>query len=241
MDYVVSSYTPTVTALTERIKVSRENPIDDSVSGLFLTSQPRAPNVPPIAGTTTEVRSIYAMTEEAGIRALSLEGDGTGAKECLEHMQRFSSVHLACHGSQNPTQPLQSRFVFHRGVLELESILKSNLRNADLAFLSACQTSAGEESLADEAVHLSAGMLAAGYRRVVGTMWSIGDAAAQEIAVGFYEYLFSHSTAGTKDGHSFDGTLSAYALHHAIEKYRARAEEADDSLLYWIPFVHLGY
>ena len=46
---------------------------------------------------------------------------------------------------------------------------------ADLALLSACQTSAGDEKLSEEVIHLAAGMLAAGYRGAVATMWSIRD------------------------------------------------------------------
>jgi CHAT domain-containing protein len=49
------------------------------------------------------------------------------------------------------------------GHLEVLEIMKQKIPNADLAFLSACQTSTGDEKLPDEAVHLAAGMLAAGY------------------------------------------------------------------------------
>ncbi|KAJ2930106.1 hypothetical protein H1R20_g6978, partial [Candolleomyces eurysporus] len=70
--------------------------------------------------------------------------------------------------------------------------MQKDLKNADLAFLSACQTSAGEQKLSEEAVHLAAGMLAAGYRRVVATMWAIGDRHAPEVAKDFYDYLFAH-------------------------------------------------
>ncbi|KAF8122601.1 hypothetical protein EV363DRAFT_1182291 [Boletus edulis] len=42
-------------------------------------------------------------------------------------------------------------------------------------FLSACQTVTGVEDLTDEAVHIAAGMLFAGYGGVVGKMWSISE------------------------------------------------------------------
>ncbi|KAF5311235.1 hypothetical protein D9611_013033 [Ephemerocybe angulata] len=239
-DYVVSSYTPTVTALTDRVKNSFTRPIDKDVAGLFLTSHPNAPGASPISGTTTEVRSIYTKAQDKGIRVLKLEGDEVTVGECLEHMQTFSSIHLACHGSQNPTDPLKSRFVFHKGSLELGTILQSNLINADLAFLSACQTSTGEETLSDEAIHLAAGMLAAGYRRVVATMWSIGDKPAQDVAKDFYEYIWRNRNDDREL--SFDGSLSAYALHNAIQQLRQRSlDDSERSLLTWVPFVHFGY
>ncbi|KAF6764583.1 CHAT domain-containing protein [Ephemerocybe angulata] len=235
-DYVVSSYTPTVTAVTNRVK--NRHFTDPHASGLFLTSQPNAPSASPIPGTTKEVQSIYKRAQESGVRVFRLEGGAMSVAACLERMQEYSSIHLACHGSQNAAEPLQSRFLFHEGNLELGTILRSNLKNADLAFLSACQTSTGQEALSDEAVHLAAGMLAAGYRRVIGTMWSIGDAPAQEVATAFYEYLFSHRDETS--GSSFDGSLSAVALHHATQQLRLSLDDSEYALLTWIPFVHFG-
>ncbi|KAF6743708.1 CHAT domain-containing protein [Ephemerocybe angulata] len=237
LHYVVSSYTPTITAITGRVKNGR--PIDTKASGLFLTSQPNAPDATPIPGTMREVQSIFETAKRGGVRIEKLEGGDLSVSGCLERMQEFSSIHLACHGSQNATEPLKSRFLLHKGSLELATILQSKLPNADLAFLSACETSTGEAKLSDEAVHLAAGMLAAGYRRVVGTMWSIGDKAAQEVATTFYEYLFTRREV-TSDG-AFDGTLSAHALHHATQQLRLSLDDSESSLLTWVPFVHFGY
>ncbi|KAF5332601.1 hypothetical protein D9611_005496 [Ephemerocybe angulata] len=237
LDYVISSYTPTITAITNIVNGSRS--IDPGVSGLFLTSHPNPSNASVIPGTTKEVRSIFANAEKSGIKVLKIEGDELTVDECLEHMQQFSCIHLACHGSQNAAEPLKSRFLLHQGSLELGTILRSNLKNADLAFLSACQTSTGEEKLPDEAVHLAAGMLAAGYRRVVGTMWSISDRAAQDVSVAYYEYLLARQKGG--DNPTFDGTHSAHALYHATQQLRDRLDDSEDSLLTWIPFVHFGY
>ncbi|TEB25886.1 hypothetical protein FA13DRAFT_1588015, partial [Coprinellus micaceus] len=138
----------------------------------------------------------------------------------LEHMEEYSSIHPACHGIQETPNPLQSRFLFHKGGLDLNSIMRKNFPNANLAYLSACQTSAGQENLPDEAVHLAAGMLAAGHRRVVSTMWEIGDKSAPQVASDFYQYLWSRRPEGS--GSHFDGTLSAYALHHATQQLRHR-------------------
>lgn len=233
LDYAVSSYTPTVSALTERVRNSR--PIDNKVSGLFLTSQPNAPHTIPIPGTTEEVESIYKKAK--GNRVFKVHGSDLTVDDCLNYLDDFSSVHFACHGYQNPEESLKSRFYFHNGTLDLGAILRKDLKNADLAFLSACQTSTGDEKLPEEAVHLAAGMLAAGYRRVVGTMWSIGDTTAQKVSNSFYDWLFSHM----KEGDGFDGTLSAYALHYAIRKLRDELGDDDDAILAWAPFVHFGY
>ncbi|TEB29810.1 hypothetical protein FA13DRAFT_1734154 [Coprinellus micaceus] len=237
LDYVVSSYTPTVSALTERVRGN--HPIEDGVSGLFLTSQSNAPGASKIPGTTMEVRSVYKKAIKTGIRALKVEGADLTVDECLGHLEEFSSVHLACHGYQNPEESLRSKFRFHNGTLDLATVLRKDLKHADLAFLSACETSTGDEKLSDEAVHLAAGMLAAGYRRVVASMWSIGDTRAQEVAKTFYDYLWKDREPGSGTG--FDGSQSAYALHHAIQKLRDDLGDTDGAILAWAPFVHFGY
>ncbi|KAH6902055.1 CHAT domain-containing protein [Coprinopsis sp. MPI-PUGE-AT-0042] len=237
LDYAVSSYIPTVTALTDRVKNCQQ--INKDALGLFLISQPYAPGTSPIPGTTKEAQSIFRMAAQNGAKAAMLKGSTLTVDECLQYMQHYSCVHLACHASQNAAKPLKSQFIFHNGSLDLATIIRRDLKNADLAFLSACQTSAGDEKLSDEAVHLAAGMLAAGYRRVVATMWSIGDRNAPEVANDFYHYLFNHREEGS--GSSVDGSISAYALHHAVQRLRGRLDNSDDSLLAWVPYVHFGY
>ncbi|TEB36902.1 hypothetical protein FA13DRAFT_1810452 [Coprinellus micaceus] len=211
----------------------------EDVSGLFLVAQPEVPHAAPIPGTTKEVGSIHDMAVRNGIRSMRLDRENASATSCPDFMEQFSSIHLACHASQNASNPLQSRFLFHDGHLTLNTIMQKNLKNADLAFLSACETSTGEETLADEAVHLAAGMLAAGYRRVVATMWSISDLHAPEVANDFYEFLWAHRDKDSGTG--FDGTLSAYALHHAIRNLQENLDNTELSLLTWIPYVHFGY
>ena len=237
VDYVVSSYTPTISSLGYRIK--NNTLIDPDVSGLLLTCQPRPPGAAEIPGTVEEVKSVYARAVERGCRAMELEGDSVSPDDFLKYMEEFSCIHLACHGSQDSRDPLQSRFLFHMGRLTLADISQCNLDRADLAFLSACETSTGQETLSDEAVHLAAGMLAAGYRRVVATMWTIGDTHAPQVAHDFYGYLWDHRDEDR--GAHISGRLSARALHHATQKLRKRIGGSDASLLAWIPYVHYGY
>ncbi|KAJ2927943.1 hypothetical protein H1R20_g9147, partial [Candolleomyces eurysporus] len=236
LNYAVSSYTPSITLLADRLKNDR--PIDPTVSGLFLTSQPNAPGLSPIPGTIKEVASIHKLAEEHGVRVMKFDGSIVTVDTALEYMEEFSCIHLACHASQNQKDPLQSQFRLHNGSLDLSRIIQKNLKNADLAFLSACQTSAGEERLSEEVVHLAAGMLAAGYRRVVATMWAIGDRHAPEVATDFYDYLLVRQVKA--EGGGFDGSDSAHALHHAIQKLRQKLDNSERSLLAWIPYVHFG-
>lgn len=80
-------------------------------------------------------------------------------------------LHLACHGHQDPTQPLASGFVMSDGMLTIAKLMSLNLDRAFLAFLSACDTAKGDVAQPDQAIHLAAAMLFAGFRSVIGTMW----------------------------------------------------------------------
>ncbi|TEB18102.1 hypothetical protein FA13DRAFT_1804114 [Coprinellus micaceus] len=241
LDYAVSSYTPTISSLTERVKMPHL--VNPEVAGLFLTSQPNARGLPSIPGTIREVNEVHARASEKGIRVSKVEGNALSVSDCLKHMEEFSCIHLACHASQYTEEPIRSQFRFHTGSLELDTVMRRNLKNADLAFLSACETSTGEDQLSEEAVHLAAGMLAAGYRRVVATMWAIGDRHAPDLANDFYQYLWDHQEDAT--GTCFDGSLSAHALHHATQRLRDRLDDAgldkEKALLAWVPYVHYGF
>jgi CHAT domain-containing protein len=82
-----------------------------------------------------------------------------------------------------------------------------------LAFLSACQTSAGNDKLSEEAVHLAAGMLAAEYRGAVATMWSIRDEYGPKFGEDFY-------SNPTQDSEHLSGEYAACALHHTTQNLR---------------------
>jgi len=114
--------------------------------------------------------------------------------------------------------------------LELSAIITKSFPHADFAFLSACQTATGYEKLSEEAVHLAAGLILAGYCGVIATMWSILDKDAPVIAGHVYSELFSDAEP--------DSTRAALALHHAVKCLRQQV--GDSAFLSWVPFIHVG-
>ena len=91
----------------------------------------------------------------------------------LERLPEVTILHLACHGYQDPLKPLESGFVMSDTMLTVSKLMALNLDNAFLAFLSACETAKGDKAHADQAIHLAAAMLFAGFKSVVGTMWYV--------------------------------------------------------------------
>jgi tetratricopeptide (TPR) repeat protein len=80
---------------------------------------------------------------------------------------------LACHGTQNLPDALQSGFHLEDAMLTISKLTKLELPRAFLAVLSACETAKGDAAQPDQAIHLAGAMLFAGFKSVVATMWYV--------------------------------------------------------------------
>ena len=237
-DFAISSYTPTVSSLIQKLKESARVQ-EFASSKLLIISQPNTPGCSPIPETTNEMKYIWNAIKTSNSDSLCLEGESASISRVQLEMNSYGSIHLACHASQSLENPLKSGFYLHDGRLELSEIMKQKFSTRELAFLSACQTSTGAEKLSEEAVHLAAGMLAAGYRSVVATMWSIKDRYGPVVAEGFYKDLMERGK--TSGEPRLDTNGAAYALHRAIQGIRETLGDSEQALLTWVPYVHFGY
>jgi len=124
--------------------------------------------------TLEELTRIKKWVLPKHLETLGTTESPTTIEAVLSHISRASIAHFACHGMQKYKKPLESALrVLPTDHLEISSIMKIPHLNASLAFLSACQTATGDEKVPDEAIHIAAAMLFAGFRGVVGTMWSV--------------------------------------------------------------------
>jgi hypothetical protein len=221
-DFFTSSYTPTLTALLNAGRSTRIHQFQ-----LLAIAQPSTPGQSALPNTTQELINIR---KRAGSLAVtSLEGNDATVGHVVQGMKESSWLHLACHGTQNATHPMQSAVLLQNGErLELSDIIEIPLSHAEFAFMSACQTATGDKNLSEEAVHLAAGMLLAGYRGIIATMWSIKDDDAPLVADEVYARLFMDRQP--------DHTQAAYALHHAVQQLR----QQNASFASWVPFIHVG-
>ncbi|KAG8875980.1 hypothetical protein FRB97_004530 [Tulasnella sp. 331] len=141
-----------------------------------------------------------------------------------------SWVHFSCHGHQDKTQPFNSRFRLQDKPLTLQEVVRMHLPNAELAFLSACHTAAGDWNTPDERLHLAAGMQFSGFRGVVGTLWAMDDIDGPDVAESFYGYMFRNGEEGAnyKD--------AAKGVHEMSKALRRKKVPLDR----WINFIHVG-
>lgn len=203
---------------------------------MLLISQPSTPGQTGLPGAKEESHAIQIKMEAADVRSLLLENVSANIVQVKTEMNSHSWVHFACHAIQDIKEPLESGVQLYDNRLELLEMMKQQLPNADFAFLSACQTSTGDEKLSEEAVHLAAGMLAAGYKSVVATMWSIKDEYGPVVAKDFYAYMVD----GNLKNNQLDSANATYALHYAIQKIRKELGDTEEALLTWVPYVHFG-
>ena len=208
----------------------------------MLMNQQFIPGFSPLPSTQKETRAVEVLMKGTAVNVLLLEDSEATRERVKSEMKSHSWVHFSCHGVQDVHQPLESGLILHNGRLKLLEIMEQQIPNADLAFLAVSESSKGDPNLSDEVVHFTAGMLAAGYRSVVGTMWTTFDRYAPEFATEFYQYLLR------EDGlEGLDSTRAAYALDYTTRAVRERLQpevgenDIDPLLLIWVPYVHFGY
>jgi CHAT domain-containing protein len=222
-DFVVSSYAPTLTSILE----SSDPVVQQDLQVLTVAvAQASARGARPIPKTEDEVKIVQKLT--TSVRALNLKRGDATVQRVRDGMMESDWIHLACHGQQNPDDPMSSGFLLHDDKLMLSEIVKLSLPKAEFAFLSACQTAMGDEKLAEESVHLAAGMLLSGCRGVIATTWSIRDDDGPKIAQEVYSRMFKDGKPNRKE--------AAYALHEAVTLLR----ESGADFVSWVPFVHIG-
>ncbi|WP_143674057.1 CHAT domain-containing protein [Streptomyces caniscabiei] len=242
IDRVVSSYTPTLRALS-RARTSR--------SGEAADAARRTPDGHPDArsGEPDRDRMLIVTVEEAagqarlsGIgrvrdtltelmpegRRTSLSGDEPTWERVRRELPGHRWVHFSCHGNQDLRQPSRGGLFLHDRMLRISDISDREF-NGEFVGLAACKTATGGLRLLDEAITLSAALHHTGYRHVVAALWSIKEEAAATVFDAVYRDIV------------VDGVLrpegAARALHNILRTVR---EDNPSQPRLWTPFTHTG-
>jgi CHAT domain-containing protein len=136
----------------------------------LVAAEANAPSLPVLINAIEEVNSVSGLFGSAEVNIVNSMDAPPTVHSVANILPTAHILHIICHGQQNQ-DPLQSSFALRDGNLTIAEIVKLNLSNATLAFLSACETANGDKNQPDQAVHLAASMLFCGFRSVVATMW----------------------------------------------------------------------
>ena len=222
LDRVVSSYTTTIRSLAS----GRGRPAPPRSSGPLIVAVPHAPGTAPLPGAAAEAKLIRALSPSAHVLPRPTRDT------VLDLLPLHRLAHFACHGATDWADPAASHLVLPDHATAPLTVLDiSSLRlDADLAYLSACSTTVTNVDLANEAVHVTGAFHLAGYRHVLGTLWSADDRAAATFADLFYRGLLR------PDG-TLDAARAPFALHRATRTMRARHRPTPEL---WAAFTHTG-
>ena len=175
-----------------------------------------------------------------GFGGLVLSGRTLDKDEVRERVSDATIVHFACHGFFDTEDFLDSGLLLRItetpsrvDVLALRDLLDWQL-HADLVVLSACETGLGKVVPSDF-LGLGRGILAAGARAVMVTLWPVEDAATQVLMLDVYREMARQRDAT----HTIDVALALSAAQRRLAETRPLYDWAAFKLIGW-PKVEWG-
>jgi CHAT domain-containing protein len=139
-----------------------------------------------------------------------------------ERAAELRFLHIATHGFFRRDNPLFSAIRLGDGFLSLYDLYRLELR-AELVTLSGCSTGLSEVVGGDELLGLTRGLLHAGARGVLLSLWDVQDESTADYMAVFY-------------GHLARGSNAAEANRAALLELRTRYEHP----YHWAPFMLVG-
>jgi CHAT domain-containing protein len=137
----------------------------------------------------------------------------------LELSRDSDIVHIAGHAIANPHAPFGTLLLMapsanNTGLLYEEELLtKLRLENTRLVVLAACSSAGGMPVGPEGLAPLVRPIIAAGVPGVIGSLWTINDAASERLLVEFHRYY--------RDGRDAASALQLAQLHFLKEQNRA--------------------
>ncbi len=203
------SYAPSATVF----KLCHTRPANENGGALVL-------GVPDSAAPIVldEVRNVTAMLPGAEL----LVGDAATAEVLRTKGEQSRVIHIATHGYFRQDNPMFSGIRLGDGILSLYDLYQMKLP-ADLITLSGCATGLSVVTDGDELLGLVRGLIHAGARSTLLTLWDVQDRSTADFMTSFY-------------GHLSQCADRAAALRLAMLDLRSRYSHP----YYWAPFVLVG-
>ncbi|KAF8896414.1 CHAT domain-containing protein [Infundibulicybe gibba] len=221
----IQSYTSTLAALLDARKSHVAEKEQPSVTVVALSQ--RAGGKASLPNVKEELLKIEATVGQSN--AVILANDRATLVNVEAALPQSTWLHLACHGQQNTKDPLKSGLLLYDAKLDLGKLMTTPLPHAEFVFMSACETAMGDPKMTNESLHLAGGMLFAGFKAAIGTMWSINDQDGPPVAEAVYNHTWGQGKVPSV-------TDTAEALHLAVNKLRNQNVPPHR----WVPFIHIG-
>lgn len=195
----------------------------------------------PLQNTRPEVEGIAALLKDKGISDVQLLVETEASEDAFQRLSPETNIlHVATHGrfidvkGASDLQSMQnSQLAFAGanlggvgeadGLVTAAEVAHMNLRQCDLAVLSACETALGKLG-GDGVFGLQRGFKNAGVRSLLMSLRNVSDASTAQLMVSFYRYLL-------------EGKTKREALVKAQEELRQQPGFSDPK--YWAAFILL--
>jgi CHAT domain-containing protein len=208
-DKFTISYAPSGGVLAACLRRPASEATDNVVFGI---ADARSPSI------EAEARRVASLLPQA---QLFLGEDAT--EERLRLTAPHTRVlHIATHGFFRRDNPLFSAIRLSDGFLTLFDLYRLDVK-ADLVTLSGCSTGLNAVAGGDELLGLTRGLLHAGARSVLLSLWDVQDESTAEYMATFYQRM--------SEGHT-----AASAARDALQSLRNKYEHP----YYWAPFCLVG-
>jgi tetratricopeptide (TPR) repeat protein len=238
IDRVVSSYSPSITAL---LHAQRNSTNFHKASGeCLLVSMATTPGYPSLCWAEIETRLVARLYPDS---ASKLTLKDPCKKDVISHLKNCDIFHFAGHGKSDPYDPSKSCLLLNDWqidpltVEDLIGLKRYGARRPFLAYLSACSTGENAaEGLLDESISLMTACQLAGFRHIVGSLWETYDKYSEVAAGEFYKVLGAAAI--------IDDRAIAWGVHQASRYLRKHAKVAESSteanVFAWAAYIHVG-
>ncbi|HEV2205124.1 MAG TPA: CHAT domain-containing protein, partial [Candidatus Acidoferrales bacterium] len=198
-------------------------------AGIFALCQ-RKPSIAsgaPVVIGVPDARAPFIQNEAESVsRALPgsqlIVGAEEGEAALREKGLASRLIHIATHGHYRPDNPLFSGIRLGKSYLNLYDLYQFQL-NADLVTLSGCATGVNVVGAGEELLGLVRGLLHAGARSLLLTLWDVQDRSTSDFMSAFYRHLASRTDISV-----------------ALQNSMAELREKHPHPYHWAPFVLIG-
>jgi CHAT domain-containing protein len=215
----------------------------------------------PLTGEKFPARALPAAAAEAAFTAAlfpqgkALIGGQATEQEVRRLLPDYPLIHFATHGVLSEENPLLSSILLADGeALSVYELMGMQL-SADLVVLSACQTGLGRITGGDDVIGLTRGLLAAGARSTVVSLWPVDDLSTSLFMGEFYRRLRAggRSADCLQAAQNYIRSLDAEAIaaesarlreagfaRHLMSAQAATPTQDYRHPYFWAPFVLVG-
>ncbi|WP_452226278.1 CHAT domain-containing protein [Lacinutrix cladophorae] len=210
------SYAYSMSFLEENKKINRQ-PENE-----FLGFAPNSFNyekLEELPGSKAEIKKIKNI-----LSGDNFTDENASKENFFKKINDYKILHLATHANANDS--ISPWIAFKNEKLYLNE-LNTSKNQADLVFLSACNSSLGKINPGEGVFSLARGFFHSGANSVISSLWNVNDKSTQEITTSFYKYLKK-------------GSAKSQALRQAKLDYLNTYTLSESSPYYWSSLILIG-